>query len=201
MRTLLLADSRPRFLGAVPCRQHPSASHRPTVPPVSMGVTIFFGSSGGRQWGWVIDPADDYIAVITLGDGNSLTVNSAGVVGTPPAGASAKIVAHSGGGFDVLLSYTYAEELTAATFSVSVTDHSASTSQSIHPFGVADAALQAGALTPPAAVEGAPLSNPGPNLLANGGFETGDLSGWTETGNLTGTAVDGQAHGGAYGVW
>src|SRR5204863_7984294 len=65
----------------------------------------------------------------------------------------------SGDGFDVLLSYTYAEELTNVTFSVSVVDHAATASQSISSFSVADAALTAGALTPPVATEGAAFSN------------------------------------------
>ena len=37
------------------------------------------------------------------------------------------MVLNGGGGFDVQLAYTYAEELSGATFSVTVTDHSAST--------------------------------------------------------------------------
>jgi hypothetical protein len=86
---------------------------------------------------------DDFTAVVTLGDGNRVTLTSAGVIGTPPPGAGGKIVANSAGGFDVLLSYTYAEELTAATFAVAVTDHDASTGQSIDNFNVADAALTA----------------------------------------------------------
>src|SRR5204863_8912988 len=72
--------------------------------------------------------------------------------------SNVQIVA-SGDGFDVLLSYTYAEELTNATFSVSVIDNTATTSQSISTFSVADAALTAGTLTPPTATEGAAFSN------------------------------------------
>ena len=50
----------------------------------------------------------------------------------------------NGGGFDVQLSYTYAEELTSQTFSVSVTDHNATAGASTSTFSVADAALTAG---------------------------------------------------------
>src|SRR5262249_31198545 len=72
--------------------------------------------------------------------------------------SNVKIVA-SGDGFDVQLSYTYLEELTNQTFSVSVTDHNASTSASSSSFSVADAKLTAGPLTPPVAIEGAPFNN------------------------------------------
>src|SRR5207302_1282368 len=76
--------------------------------------------------------ASDYTAVVTLGDGNTVTLTS-----TPSA--NGQIVA-SGTGFDVQLSYTYAEELTGQTFSVVVTDAGgSSTSASTTTFSVADA--------------------------------------------------------------
>ena len=97
--------------------------------------------------------ASDYSALITWGDGNTDTVTS-----TPSA--AGQIVANGGGGFDVQGSHTYAEELTNATFSVSVTDAGgAATSASTSTFSVADAALTAGAFTPPVATEGVALSN------------------------------------------
>jgi hypothetical protein len=75
-----------------------------------------------------------------------------------PAG-NVQVVASAGGGFDVLLSYTYAEEFSGKSFGVSVSDTGgASTGVSASPFGVADAALTAGALTPPSATEGQALS-------------------------------------------
>ncbi len=84
--------------------------------------------------------ASQYQAIVTLGDGNSVTLNSSGVVGTPPAGASGKIVANPAGGFDVELSYTYAEELSDQTFSVQVNDSGgASTSAGTSTFSVDDA--------------------------------------------------------------
>ena len=64
--------------------------------------------------------ASDYTALITLGDGNSVTVDSSGVVGSPPAGAGGRIVADAAGGFDVQLSYTYTGALRNQTFSVQV---------------------------------------------------------------------------------
>ena len=83
--------------------------------------------------------ASDYTAVVTLGDGNSVTLNSSGVV-SGPAGAGGQIVADASGGFDVQLSYTYAEAFSNHTFSVSVTAvDGASTSASTANFSVADA--------------------------------------------------------------
>src|SRR5205823_411943 len=98
------------------------------------------------------DPAgtvSDYVATVETGDATLTSTANPGNV---------QIVA-SGDGFDVLLSYTYAEELTNATFSVSVIDHDATASQSSRSFSVADAALTAGALAPPVATEGAAFSN------------------------------------------
>ena len=64
--------------------------------------------------------ASDYTAVVTLGDGNSVTLDSSGV--DARAGhAGGQIVADAGGGFDVQLSYTYAEAFSNQTFSVQVT--------------------------------------------------------------------------------
>jgi hypothetical protein len=64
--------------------------------------------------------AGDYMAMVTLGDGHSVTLNSNGVVGSGPASAGGQIVAHASGGFDVQLSYTYAKALSNQTFSVQV---------------------------------------------------------------------------------
>src|SRR5262249_7351787 len=89
----------------------------------------------------------------------TVTVNTGDAILTSSANpGNVKVVAHTGGGFDVQLTYTYAEELSGASFSVSVSDHNATTSRS-STFSVADAALTAGALTPPVATEGQPVSN------------------------------------------
>jgi predicted enzyme related to lactoylglutathione lyase len=94
----------------------------------------------------------DYTATVTWGDGTTETS-----VANP---ATVQVVAHTGGGFDVLGSHTYAEELSGQTFSVSVSDvGGASTSASNSAFSVADAALTAGALTPPTATENVGFSN------------------------------------------
>src|SRR6202043_131992 len=93
--------------------------------------------------------ASDYVASVVTGDA---TLTSAA---NP---SNVQIVANGGGGFDVKLSYTYAEELTNQTFSVSVTDHNATASATTSTFSVADAALTAGAFTPPVATEGAAFS-------------------------------------------
>ena len=87
--------------------------------------------------------ASQYAAIVTLGDGNSVTLDSGGVVGSPPPGASGKIVANPAGGFDVQLSYTYDEELFNQTFSVQVNDSGgASTRASTSTFSVDDAPLE-----------------------------------------------------------
>ena len=97
--------------------------------------------------------ASDYSAVVTLGDGNTVTLTSA-------AGPNGQIVADPNGGFDVQLSYTYREELSNATFGVAVTDQGGQTTGGgTSNFSVADAALHGGALTPPTAVEGVAFTN------------------------------------------
>jgi hypothetical protein len=70
--------------------------------------------------------------------------------------SNVQIVAN-GNGFDVRLSYTYAEELSNKTFSVSVTDH-ASTNQSTSTFSVADGALTASS-TPFSVSQGVAFTN------------------------------------------
>lgn len=104
--------------------------------------------------------AGDYTAQITLGDGNSVSL-------TNTSSPDGQIVANPNGGFDVQVSYTYAEELTNATFGVTVTDDEGKigsgagniTSASTSAFNVTDAALTAGALTPPSAKEGISTGN------------------------------------------
>jgi hypothetical protein len=96
--------------------------------------------------------AADYTAVVTLGNGDTVTLTST-------ASADGQIVAHGDGTFDVNLSYTYTEELSGQTFSVVVTDHSNQASGSTNSFSVADAALSAGQLTPPSATEGVSTGN------------------------------------------
>ncbi len=59
--------------------------------------------------------ASDFTAVVTLGDGNMVTLSST-------ASANGQIVAADNGGFDVQLSYTYNTALTNAPFSVQVND-------------------------------------------------------------------------------
>ena len=87
--------------------------------------------------------ASDYSAVVTLGDGNTVTLTSA-------AGPNGQIVADPNGGFDVQLSYTYREELSNATFGVAVTDQGGQTTGGgTSNFSVADAALHGGALSHP----------------------------------------------------
>jgi hypothetical protein len=98
--------------------------------------------------------AAQYTATIGWGDGTLSTVSST-------ASANGQIVANAGGGFDVLGSHTYAEESTNKTFSVQVVDAGWAPAivASTGTFSVADAALTAGAYTPPAAVAGQAFSN------------------------------------------
>jgi hypothetical protein len=85
--------------------------------------------------------ASDYTAVVTLGDGGTVTLTST-------ASANGQVVAQAGGGFDVQLTHTYAEETTGQTFAVAVTDvGGSSTSASTSTFAVADAALAASPTT------------------------------------------------------
>jgi hypothetical protein len=82
-----------------------------------------------------------YTAQVTLGNGSTVTLTST-------ASANGQIVAHSGGGYDVQLSYTYGEELSGRTFSVSVSAvNGEATSATTASFTVADAALTASAAT------------------------------------------------------
>lgn len=79
--------------------------------------------------------ASDFSALITWGDGTTSTV-------TGSMTANGAIVAAAGGGFNVLGSHTYPEELTNVTFSVQVNDiGGASTSAGTSTFNVADAPL------------------------------------------------------------
>ncbi len=95
--------------------------------------------------------AANFTATVALGDGNTVTVN-----GTPSA--NGQIVANAGG-FDVQLSYTYAEELSGQTFSVSVADvGGASTIASTSTLFIADAPLTASAVTINAS-EGSAVTN------------------------------------------
>ena len=132
------------------------------TPPVATEGAPFSGTVFNFSDADPNGTASDYTAVVVLGDGNTVTLTST-------ASADGQIVADGSGGFNVNLSHTYLEELSAQTFSVTVYDNgdgrlitdpsnsvvSASTSH----FTVADAPLTAGALTPPVATEGAQFTN------------------------------------------
>jgi autotransporter-associated beta strand protein len=94
----------------------------------------------------------DYVAAVETGDATLTSTADP---------AQVEIVADWGGGFDVQLCYTYSEELSNATFSVQVSDSggAAPVGGSTSTFSVADAALTAGALTPPIATAGVGFSN------------------------------------------
>ena len=118
--------------------------------------------------------ASQFTAVVTLGDGNSVTLSSSGVVGNGPAGAGGQIVADPGGGFDVQLSYTYTEALSNQTFRVQVTDEGgASTGATNNNFSVAAALLTVTPVTGQSHVYGTPLPILGYTIS---GFVNGDTS-------------------------
>ena len=106
----------------------------------------------------------DYTAIVTLGDGNTVTLNSAGLVTGPgitnAPGRTGQIVATATPGvFDVQLSYTFTEQLVNQTFGVTVTDvHGSTVSASTSTFNVSDQALVATAV-PFSAVTGQPFTN------------------------------------------
>jgi hypothetical protein len=91
--------------------------------------------------------ASDFVASVTLGDGNTVTLTSA-------PSSNGQIVA-DGAGFDVQLTHTYLEELNGQSFSVQVTDAGGATASASGTITVDDASLTAGTLTPPVATEGA----------------------------------------------
>jgi phospholipase C len=120
--------------------------------------------------------AGDYTAVISWGDGTADTVTSA-------ATAAGHVVPDAAGGFDVLGSHLYTEELLAATFGVTVVDNSGGRSlsdptdgtagASVTDFTVADAPLTGQALTvlpttgQPFGVAVATFTDPGTDGTAN----------------------------------
>ena len=69
--------------------------------------------------------AGDFTVVVNRGNGTSVTLTS-----TPSA--SGQVVANASGGFDVQLSYTYAEEVYLQTFGVTVTDTEVNNLSLIH---------------------------------------------------------------------
>ena len=116
--------------------------------------------------------ASQYTAVVTLGDGNTVTLSSSGVVGNAPAGAGGQIVADPGGGFDVELSYTYAEAFSNQTFGVQVTDEGgATTGASTNNFSVANVVLTVTPVAGQSHVYGTPLPILGYTIS---GFVNGD---------------------------
>jgi hypothetical protein len=131
--------------------------------PLTAGVlTLPAATEGSRFTNTVLfhftdaDPnslVSDFKASVVWGDGTTEDSDA-----NP---ADVAVVANAGGGFDVVVSYTYLEELTGQTFSVSVVDQGgAAASASVTNLRVVDAPLSAGALTPPSpAFERTPITN------------------------------------------
>jgi len=118
-----------------------------TVPTATEGAA--FGPTTVFQFtdGNTAATAADFTATVDTGDS---TLTSA-------ADPNQVQVVATGGGFDVNLSYTYAEELTNGTFSVNVLDDGGQSASQSGSITVADAAMTITAVTPPesTAVEGA----------------------------------------------
>ena len=110
----------------------------PLTPPLAIAgqafsnVTIFqFTDTNPALTG------GNYAAVVTLGDGNTVTLTSA-------PSANGQIVPDGSGGYDVQLSYTYAEVLTNVIFSLTVTAaDGALTGASMNTFSVTLTPVQA----------------------------------------------------------
>jgi len=104
-----------------------TASGAPTGKPLTHGTqftqTVFTVKD--------FDPnasVTDYTAVIVLGDGNTVTVNSTGVISasnaaTAAAAAGSHIVDTGNGTFSVVLTYTYQTAFTNHTFGVTLYDN------------------------------------------------------------------------------
>jgi hypothetical protein len=125
------------------------SSQADLIPPV-VGVGAPFGPVTVLHFSDdnPLATADDFTAVVTLGDGNTVTLSSA-------AGANGQIVANAGGGFDVLLSYTYTAAVRSQTFAVHVADYGGqATSQSVSGFSVSPLGSTPADLTPPVVAEG-----------------------------------------------
>ena len=95
----------------------------------------------------------DYTANVAWGDGKSNT--------SADGSNTVQVIANLAGGFDVVGSHTYLEELANGNFSVSVSDvgGAPAISGSMNTLTVTDAALTAGKLTPPAVTANVPLNN------------------------------------------
>ena len=135
-----------------------------------------------------------------------MTLNSKGVV-NGPAEAGGQIVVDPNGGFDVQLSYTYAEEFSNRTFSVSVTAADGATvSASTGNFSVADAPLT-GSST---ATAGGTAGTTGSSVLAgaiftdaNPGNHTGDFTAtinWGDDGPTSAGTISYDSSSGVYTV-
>jgi hypothetical protein len=145
-----LVTTTPTVVGTATVADAPLTAGALTPPSATEGqafsnVTVFHFTDADPN-----GTASDYVATVNTGNANLTSTANSGNV---------QIVAN-GGGFDVKFSYTYAEELSNQTFSVSVIDAGgASASASTSTFSVGDGGLTAGSLTPPAATEGVPFSN------------------------------------------
>src|SRR5204862_493094 len=102
------------------------------------GSVSLFASGFNTPTGLAFDTAGDPNG--TASD-DTATVNTGDATLTSTANPSnVQVVASAGGGFDVKLSYTYADNFSNQTFGVVVTDHPSSASASTASFSVANVA-------------------------------------------------------------
>jgi hypothetical protein len=114
-------------------------------------------------------PATDFTATVDTGDATLMGSSAPGAV---------QVVSLGGGDFAVRLSYTYLDELSGATFSVSVADDGGSSTSAGGSITVADAALNSGTLNATGGVEyTTPTSLTATFSDANHGAPTTDFSG------------------------
>jgi hypothetical protein len=119
-------------------------------PPFQFGATLFHFTDANSN-----ATASDYVATVNWGDGTSNSSND----GT----GTVTVVADSKGGFDVIGSHTYAQQINDATFSVQISEAGGpGTSASTNSFNVLypDQPLIAGTLSVPSVTtEGQSISN------------------------------------------
>ena len=175
----------------------------PSDPPLTAGALTPPQASAGQafrnatifQFTDADDAAQisDYTALVTLGDGNTVSLSIAGV-GAGPTGAGGQVVADPNGGFDVQLSYTYAQALTNAIFGVQVNDQEGSTTgASTNTFSVTGSTGGGTATIGSGLSAGSLALNPtswtalGPEPIANGQVPHGD---YPVSGRVAGLAAD-----------
>src|SRR5262249_53342944 len=127
-----------------------------TPPPAIEGLPIVNFTAFHFTDANAFARSEEHRVGVDWGDGTPETIL------TSSASSAGQIVANPGGGFDVQISHAYQDELTNATFPVTVEEKDGGVTPiqgSTDSFVVADAPLTAGAFTPPLATKGVPITN------------------------------------------